>query len=366
MRRRTPIAAALLALAACTAEPPAAGTEPPQTSRRTAEATTPAAPSASATKVAESRVEHVVLISVDGLHPEAIRRLGPAGAPAFHRLIDEGASTMDARTLVEATQTLPNHTGMVTGRPVSGAGGHGVTFNEDDGGTVQQSAGEYCAGIFDVVHDAGGTTALYAGKEKFDFLDRSWDGEHGAPDRTGPDDGRDKIDTYVRAGAPAETRALVESLRTQPRDFSMIHYAAPDQAGHSSGWLSGRYLAAVRATDALIGDVLSTVADTAALAGSTVVVVTTDHGGSGGGHSDATKAADYTIPFFAWGSGVARGADLYALNPDRAAPGTARPGYEATPPPIRNAEAGNLVADLLELPPIPGSRINADQSLDLG
>jgi predicted AlkP superfamily pyrophosphatase or phosphodiesterase len=315
---------------------------------------------------ADGTVEHVVLVSVDGLHPEAIRRLGPSGAPAFHRLIADGASTLNARTLVEATQTLPNHTGMVTGRPVSGAAGHGVTFNEDNGRSVQQSAGSYCAGIFDVVHDAGGTTALYAGKEKFDFLDRSWDGQHGAPDRTGADDGRDKIDTYLRADGQAETTALVRSLTTDPRDFSMIHFAAPDQAGHSSGWLSGPYVAAVRATDALIGDVLDTVAGSPELAASTVVLVTTDHGGQGHGHSDASRPADYTIPFFAWGAGVAQGADLYTLNPDRAVPGTSRPDYAATPPPIRNAEAGNLAADLLGLPPIAGSRINADQSLDLG
>ena len=52
------------------------------------------------------------------------------------------------------------------------------------------------ASIFDVVHDHGGSTALYATKHKFQFYVRSWN-VHGAPDRVGSDDGRAKIDNVV-------------------------------------------------------------------------------------------------------------------------------------------------------------------------
>ena len=45
-------------------------------------------------------------------------RLGAAGAPTFHRLLDEGAGTLNARTEYEQTVTLPNHTGMMTGRRI--------------------------------------------------------------------------------------------------------------------------------------------------------------------------------------------------------------------------------------------------------
>lgn len=34
---------------------------------------------------------HVVLVSVDGLNPQAITQLGPAGAPTFYRLMSEGS-----------------------------------------------------------------------------------------------------------------------------------------------------------------------------------------------------------------------------------------------------------------------------------
>ena len=79
----------------------------------------------------------VVAISIDGLNPKAITRLGRADTPALHRMMRQGASTLNARTEVELTVTLPNHAGMMTGRPVdSDDGGHGVTVNADRGSTV--------------------------------------------------------------------------------------------------------------------------------------------------------------------------------------------------------------------------------------
>ncbi|MBA3252465.1 MAG: alkaline phosphatase family protein [Geodermatophilaceae bacterium] len=310
-------------------------------------------------------VRHVVLVSVDGLNPQAITQLGPAGAPTFYRLMSEGVSTLNARTTYEATQTLPNHTSMVTGRPVTATGGHRVTFNEDNGSTVHLSAGEYCAGVFDLVHDTGGDTALYTGKAKFDFLDRSWNATNGAVDVVGPDDGRDKIDTYLRTDDQATTDALVAALGSDPAEFSMMHYPGPDGVGHGQGFMSAPYVAEVGATDALIGQLLDAVAGDPELAASTVVVVTSDHGGLGMSHADATQAVNYTVPLFAWGAGVAAGADLYTRNPDRADPATGRPDYSAPIQPIRNAEVGNLIAELLGFGPIPGSRINLNQSLDL-
>ncbi|HET7385284.1 MAG TPA: hypothetical protein VFJ19_01315, partial [Nocardioidaceae bacterium] len=44
----------------------------------------------SARSAGDDAVRYVVAISVDGLNPDAIRRLGREGAPAFHRLVEEG------------------------------------------------------------------------------------------------------------------------------------------------------------------------------------------------------------------------------------------------------------------------------------
>ena len=61
----------------------------------------------------------MLAVSIDGLRSAAIPQLGRAGTPTLHRLIAQGASTLNARTEREMTVTLPNHTGMVTGRRIA-------------------------------------------------------------------------------------------------------------------------------------------------------------------------------------------------------------------------------------------------------
>ena len=47
----------------------------------------------------------VIAISVDGLNPTALRQLGSA-VPNYNRLVQEGASTLNARAAYELTDTL--------------------------------------------------------------------------------------------------------------------------------------------------------------------------------------------------------------------------------------------------------------------
>ena len=376
------VATALLLVAACapsapdttwpelTSAPPTvtAASSPPGESPTTPTSTAATPDRASATPGSDrspaSSITHVVAISVDGLNPRAITELGPAGAPTFHRLMREGASTLDARTEREQTRTLPNHTGMLTGRRVDDRrGGHGVTFNTDTGGrTVHEAAGEYVSSVFDVVHDHGGGTAMFATKTKFAFFRRTWN-THGGRDRVGPDDGTEKIDRFV---VDTDDARLVEKLTSyledRPGEFVFLHIALPDEVGHEDGFMSDRYLAAVRETDVLVGTVLDTIVGRPALRRDTVVLLTADHGGDGLSHSDQSKVANYQIPFIAWGPGVPAGRDLYSLNEDRRDPGTARTTYEG-PQPIRNGEIANLATDILGLPKVPGSEFDADQDL---
>jgi hypothetical protein len=46
-------------------------------------------------------IKHVIGISIDGLNPRAIEELGKSRTPAFHRLMREGAFTLNARTVRE-------------------------------------------------------------------------------------------------------------------------------------------------------------------------------------------------------------------------------------------------------------------------
>ena len=332
--------------------------------------------------------QYVIHISADGLRGDVLAAMlkddGAAILPGFSRFVVEGATTFNARTDYDYTVTLPNHTCMLTGRPVEQPAGqpnttqHGYVWNSSPrSGETLHGRGNghvpYMASVFDVVHDAGLSTALYASKKKFVLFDRSWDAEHGARDANGPDDGTDKIDRYVYASSGDPDRAaelndsLLADLRSNPANYSFVHWVDLDAAGHEFGWGSPRWQESLRKVDGYLVQVFECIERQPPLAGRTAVLLSADHGGEGDGHGEPGRRGDYTVPVLAWGAGVARGADLYALNRStRADPGLGRPDYNASPQPIRNGDTGNLALMLLGLPPVPGSSINVHQDLAVG
>ena len=351
----------ITALTGCQSGEPDLSSPPPPaaTSAATSAETALVAPSA------DDAVNQVLAISVDGLNPRAITELGSRGAPAFHRMMREGAWTFNARTAQGMTITLPNHTGMLTGRRIDEKnGGHGVDVNVDNGKTVHQAAGHYVGSVFDVVHDNGGSTALYSAKTKFAFYQRTWNAK-GRKDTVGRDNGRAKIDKVaLNTDNAALVKGLTTELTSKPRTFTFLHISLPDVAGHAHGFMSKDYVAAVKRTDQLLGTILSTISSRPALRQHLLVVLTADHGGNGASHSDASKPQNYTIPFMAWGPGVAAGKNLYAMNPTFRSPGTSRPGYSGKQP-VRNADLANLVTDVLDLPAVPGAEFDRPRTLNL-
>ncbi len=306
-----------------------------------------------------------IVISIDALKADTVAALGATELPNIFRLINEGSSTDNARTVVESTNTLPNHLSIVTGRPVLGGDGHLVTFNEDDGLTIHDTAGQYIASMFDVAHDNGLDTLLYASKPKFDFLDRSWDAANGAADVTGADDGTDKIDFYMRSDGATITNAFVTQMGVDVVELSLIHYGITDGEAHAFGFESPEYEQALRDVDGWIGEIL-TLIDGDPLLADTVIVLATDHAGTGLEHNDETAAVNYTIPLYVWGSGVAAGSDIYTeTGATRLDPGTAQPAYTDPVQPVRNADIANLALEALELNSVPGSVINPSQDLNV-
>ncbi|MDO9457222.1 alkaline phosphatase family protein [Nocardioides sp.] len=300
---------------------------------------------------AEPATPRVLAVSIDGLTPEALRALGRRGAPAIWALIDAGASTLNARTEFEQTVTLPNHVGMVTGRRIDPqVGGHGVTWNEElPDRTVQSAAGGEVQSIFTAVHDSGGTTAVFAGKTKFRLFEASWP---------------DAVDTTVITASMSRLgRQVARDVRAHAHTFTFLHLAAPDQVGHSLGWMSEPYLDAVVQADDVVGRLVELVRADPELSRDLSVVLTADHGGEGRVHADATDADDYTVPFVVVGPTVERG-DLYALSPDLADPLTGRPTY-AGPQPVRNCDLANVSTQLLGIDPVPGSTCNGYRGMPL-
>ena len=239
---------------------------------------------------------------------------------------------------------------MVTGRRIEAAtGGHGVTWNDDrlTPPTVQAAAGHDVSSVFDVVHDAGGSAAYFASKTKFSLWERSWP---------------DAIDTDVIVeDNKALAASFIGDLTNQTRSFRFLHLSAPDVTGHARGFMSPAYLRAVTATDRLVGKVVRAVSSSPALAGHTAIILTADHGGRGASHRAPNRPANYTVPFMVWGPDVARGANLYAINPTYKNPKGDRTTYADAP--IRNGDVANLALDLLELPAVPDSEHDAAQDL---
>jgi len=319
-------------------------------------------------------ISNAVLVSVDGLRSDALLALQPEALPGFTRLLG-GSATLNARCDPDYSITLPNHTSMLTGRPVLGTSGHGWIENDEapEDATLHKHKGQYLVSVFDVAHDRGWHTALLAGKPKFSLYDHSYDAQDGAPDAVPPDDGRDKLDSFL---VSLKTEEIGDGVVHELGDGSkkslvFVHFAVTDLTAHASGWdltPSSKYMQAVQRVDRELQKILAAIDAQPGLSGHTAIVLTADHGGGAPykSHDQNKMWVDFIIPFVVW-TGDGHKGELYALNPTtRKDPSLSNPEIGAAGlPPVRNGEAGNVVLQLLGLPAIPGSTLDAKQDLAL-
>jgi hypothetical protein len=294
----------------------------------------------------------------------------------------QGAFTDNARTDPEVAYTLPNHASQFTGRHLSGDAGHGWALNDDPGEpwtlhlskTLQTGRISYVASVFDIVHNEGLSTALYANSGDFKIFDRSWNNGNGARDRLPIDNGRGKIATFFSDSDMAiVASAFVDDVAQRDYTYAFLHVKAADSTGHDATWdLSpgSLYLEAVKAVDVVLGMIFKLVDEDPELAGRTAIILTADHSGELWTTFHVLRPPIFVVsgivPVYVWGPGVTAGADLYAMNPaTRADPGEDIPPASASPQPIRNGDAANLALDLLGLSPVPGSSINSAQDLSV-
>ena len=231
----------------------------------------------------EPVVEHVVVISIDGLRPDAI---AAAGARNLERMLEEGAFTLEARTILPS-RTLPSHTSMLTGVPPEV---HGITFNDE---RVESAGRVGVPTVFDLAAEAGLFTAAFFGKAKFRHL------IHAA----GPRDVEAPAGTEVVL-APRMTQDVVQYLRHRRPNLLFVHIPDVDVAGHSFGWMSLPYRYAVRRADAAVEQIRRSAV--AAFGDEVVVIITADHGGHGRDHG-TDLPEDVLIPWIAWGARVRQG-----------------------------------------------------------
>lgn len=212
----------------------------------------------------------LLLISVDGLHPD---RINPHDSPNIARLAANGVR---ARWMTPSypSLTFPNHYTIVTGlRPDR----HGIVHNsmrDADLGTFRLSDRE-----------AVGNGAWWGGEPVWVAAEKAgmptatmfWPGSEAEIEGVRPT----RWHLYEES-VPATDRAatvagwLLESEATRPR-LSTLYFHAVDAAAHTHGPDSDEARAALADIDAAIGQLLATLQDGDRLARTNIILVS-DHG----------------------------------------------------------------------------------------
>jgi predicted AlkP superfamily pyrophosphatase or phosphodiesterase len=255
-----------------------------------------ARPAPSAVK-AGAVTDHIIVISIDGLRPDAIDRFG---ASTLQGLARKGAHTYAAKTIFPS-KTLPSHTSMLTGVTPEI---HGITWNNDRTAEVGLVT---VPTVFTEAKRQGFTTAAFFSKAKFRHLMVP-----GSLDYSQAPKG---LDTWMA------TRTVVDAinyLHYRKPNLLFVHIGEPDYAGHSVGWMSFAYGMAVKRADGAVGALLRA-ADATLGANKYTVIISADHGGHGRDHG-TDDPQDVTIPWIVWGKGVSAGAEPTDVHtPDTAA-----------------------------------------------
>ena len=227
------------------------------------------------------RSERVLIVSLDGLRPDA---LDPNRTPTILALGEAGAFTLTAQT-IHPSVTLPAHGAMLSGYDVER---HGLTWNDyiPDNGFILTPT------LFSLAHDAGLHTEMVVSKEKLVHI-----ASPGSVDEF----------TYVPGGdfAVAEQAGIAIA---DGFDVLFVHFPGPDTAGHQDGWMSPTYLGTVAHSDEAVARILAAL-ESAGLREGTLILLTSDHGGHGEVHGSSLPE-DVTIPWIVAGPGVVPGTRL--------------------------------------------------------
>ena len=287
-RKRILLGLVILLLVACqipatvapTPVPPTATLPPTSTFTPTATGTATATftPTASQTPTPLPLARRVLILSIDGLRPDAIP-LAPM--QNMEALLAGSAYTLSAQTIFPSV-TLPSHASMLGGVCPSK---HGVDWNDylPDRG--------YATGtdIFDLAHAAGMQTVMYVGKEKLRQLTE--------PSST-------DVFTFINDRDLVIADQLIANF---PQDFRLlfIHFATVDDMGHEYGWMSPEQLSVAYRADQALGKILAELS-ARGLRQETLIIVTADHGGHDTTHGYSLPE-DMTIPWIVNGPGVRPG-----------------------------------------------------------
>lgn len=272
----------LIFLAGCSSAPQVSIAQVPAAIPTTAPSTNP---TTKPTTKPVAAVQHVVVISIDGLRPDLALR---ADMPHLRSLLARGSYSMWART-TEISVTLPSHVSMISGvKPDK----HKILWNDARSGPDDLKVDT----LLDRAHAAGMTTAVIASKEKFRIFNKPGVVDHVLV----PGDDRDNDATTAST--------TVKFIREFKPNVTFVHFGQVDSTGHGIGWGTPEQIKTIELADSRLGEILGAI-DDAGLRDSTVVIVSADHGGSGRHHGRDDLRSRH-IPWICVGPGIAPGVDL--------------------------------------------------------
>lgn len=236
-----------------------------------------------------SGVQHVVVIGVDGMSPDGVRK---ANTPVMDEMMKNGAYTLNARGVLP-TSSSTNWASMVSG---AGPEKHGVTSNGWERGDFGFPA--VTTGLEPIFPTIFGVTRQQYPDMEIGAI-YNWGGFGRLIEKSA-------LDLDVTHPEVSETVAeVVKYIREKKPGFLFVHLDHVDHAGHHDGHKTELYYKAVEEADRYIGDIIQATRD-AGMFDQTVFIVSADHGGIGYSHG-GESLDELEIPFIIYGKGVKPG-----------------------------------------------------------
>ena len=240
------------------------------------------------TKAGNTSGNKVLLVSIDGLRPDAL-----ANSEYYTELMSLGRYTLNAQT-INPSITMPAHMSMFHS---VAADVHNMTSN------LYKPSAKLQNGITETLAEAGLTSAMFLDWEKIQCLTKAYnDTERYFISGRPTDD-----EWWYEASTEELCLEVLDHATNNPTDFTFLYFALGDSMGHDYGWLSDEYNWGV---DHMLKNLIALIK---ALPEDYTVIVTADHGGGGdnGTHSHGSaNVVDMTIPMFIIGDGFEGGKAL--------------------------------------------------------
>lgn len=227
----------------------------------------------------------VILISIDGMRPDGMKK---CGNPYVEELEKMCTYTYSGQSM-NPSVTFPCHFSMTHSVTPQR---HGILTN------TYLPQVRPVMGIFEKVKNAGGVSAMFYGWE---------------PLRDIALPGTLKFSTYINAymKESSDTVLTDEALRViaeNKPDFAFLYMVETDEkGGHDNGWMSEEYLRRISIAIENVKRVIDTFGD------EYTVIVMADHGGHDRTHG-TTLPEDMTVPFFFYGPRFIKGKETGGLS----------------------------------------------------